>query len=183
MFGEHCQRRVRTFMAYFSHHFITHIAKQCVQYLIWCHATYSETEVDGCALSNGGCSHQCIDTHDSYMCACTNGFMLATDQHTCQGRLDGIKRQVNCEVYWVSGACGGTSRCTMCWIHSIFYELIYNHINVIHWPVDIDECLVDNGGCSIACRNLIGSYVCGCPVGFLLLADGVNCRGMLRTSA
>merc|ERR1739838_1182091 len=30
---------------------------------------------------------------------------------------------------------------------------------------DVDECAIDNGGCSDECTNTIGSFVCLCPEG------------------
>ena len=35
--------------------------------------------------------------------------------------------------------------------------------------VDIDECLIDNGGCSQVCKNLNGSFLCLCLPGFDLI--------------
>lgn len=32
--------------------------------------------------------------------------------------------------------------------------------------VDIDECELDNGGCSHNCTNTIGSFFCTCPTDF-----------------
>ena len=46
-------------------------------------------------------------------------------------------------------------------------------------PIDIDECATDNGGCQATCTNELGSYSCGCPVGFMLEddEDGESCIG------
>lgn len=45
---------------------------------------------------------------------------------------------------------------------------------------DIDECDVDNGGCSQLCLNdPPGSYSCSCRPGYSLEADGVTCTGSL----
>ena len=46
-------------------------------------------------------------------------------------------------------------------------------------PIDINECLVNNGGCEDHCVNLIGSFLCTCPslsIGFK--ANGTECIGM-----
>ena len=40
---------------------------------------------------------------------------------------------------------------------------------------DVDECLVDNGGCEGGCENSIGSYTCTCPEGLVLGNDGLSC--------
>lgn len=41
---------------------------------------------------------------------------------------------------------------------------------------DIDECQINNGGCSHTCQNLPGSYKCTCPVGFDLMRDRKTCQ-------
>ncbi|XP_066270954.1 fibrillin-2-like [Branchiostoma lanceolatum] len=40
---------------------------------------------------------------------------------------------------------------------------------------DIDECTIQNGGCSHNCNNTAGGYNCSCTEGFLLDGDGHNC--------
>ena len=54
----------------------------------------------------------------------------------------------------------------------------------IHYT-DINECLVDNGGCEFSCTNLEGisnttglGYQCGCDYGYQLAPDNHNCTGM-----
>ena len=53
----------------------------------------------------------------------------------------------------------------------------------IHY-IDINECLVDNGGCEFSCTNLEGinnttglGYQCGCDDGYQLAPDNHNCSG------
>lgn len=43
---------------------------------------------------------------------------------------------------------------------------------------DIDECQL--GICSQECNNTIGSYTCGCFVGYELAADKTSCKGKLE---
>ena len=50
--------------------------------------------------------------------------------------------------------------------------------------IDINECLVDNGGCEFFCTNLEGinittglGYQCGCDYGYQLAPDNHNCSG------
>ncbi|KRT83831.1 EGF-like domain containing protein, partial [Oryctes borbonicus] len=42
------------------------------------------TDRDECAINNGGCQHECINTLGSYMCACHNGFTLHENQRDCK---------------------------------------------------------------------------------------------------
>ena len=51
--------------------------------------------------------------------------------------------------------------------------------------VDINECLVDNGGCESICTNLEGinnttglGYQCGCDYGYQLAPNKHDCNGM-----
>ena len=41
---------------------------------------------------------------------------------------------------------------------------------------DINECLVNNGGCSHNCTNTVGSYYCVCATGYLLQPNMHDCR-------
>ena len=43
--------------------------------------------------------------------------------------------------------------------------------------LDIEECLVDNGGCDQICSEMLGSFVCLCSEGFTLGTDGKSCVG------
>ena len=51
-------------------------------------------------------------------------------------------------------------------------------INIIFFSADIDECLVNNGGCAHFCTNTIGSFECSCYQGHQLAEDGFTCFGM-----
>ena len=45
---------------------------------------------------------------------------------------------------------------------------------------DINECLVDNGGCSHGCVNTAGSHYCTCPRYLYLSDDNSTCTGKDR---
>ncbi len=51
-----------------------------------------------------------------------------------------------------------------------------SRLNDCFLNLDIDECLVDNGGCSDVCENIAGSYQCACPTGYAL-RDATTCTG------
>ena len=44
---------------------------------------------------------------------------------------------------------------------------------------DVDECQEDIDGCSQACSNIVGSYVCSCYAGYRLTSDRHRCIGMM----
>jgi hypothetical protein len=43
--------------------------------------------------------------------------------------------------------------------------------------LDINECLVNNGGCEQICRNVPGSNQCTCLSGYRLSNDKKTCEG------
>ncbi|KAH8417139.1 hypothetical protein KR222_004379 [Zaprionus bogoriensis] len=42
------------------------------------------TDIDECAMNNGGCQHECRNTIGSYMCFCHNGYSLHENGHDCK---------------------------------------------------------------------------------------------------
>ena len=48
---------------------------------------------------------------------------------------------------------------------------------------DIDECReLANGGCSMMCRNTIGSYECDCYSGFKLMPNNHTCESKSQSN-
>lgn len=45
----------------------------------------SLTDSDECAVNNGGCQQNCINTPSSFMCSCDEGYALASDGMSCNG--------------------------------------------------------------------------------------------------
>lgn len=37
--------------------------------------------------------------------------------------------------------------------------------------LDIDECVMGNGGCETLCFNKFGLFFCGCELGYFLMFD------------
>ncbi|XP_019644750.1 PREDICTED: tolloid-like protein 2 [Branchiostoma belcheri] len=56
------------------------------------HATFF-SDKDECAVDNGGCQHECVNTLGSYECRCRNGFTLHENLHDCKEA--GCKHQLN----------------------------------------------------------------------------------------
>lgn len=42
------------------------------------------TDIDECAMNNGGCMHDCQNTIGSYVCLCRDGFTLHENGHDCK---------------------------------------------------------------------------------------------------
>ena len=53
---------------------------------------------------------------------------------------------------------------------------------IVCFVADIDECLVNRGGCGTNCTDTNGSHVCSCTPGFVLQSDAKTCAGMVDSS-
>ena len=49
-------------------------------------------------------------------------------------------------------------------------------------PTDINECLIDNGGCVYTCTNTPGSFTCDCSTGYNYDPIEMNCTGEYLTN-
>ena len=58
-----------------------------------------------------------------------------------------------------------------------YYKHILSNIQFVYLSLDINECLVDNGGCHHVCINTAGSYICQCDNGYTSVNNGVDCTG------
>lgn len=47
-------------------------------------AAIFNTDIDECAVSNGGCMHECRNTIGSYVCSCHDGYILHDNGHDCK---------------------------------------------------------------------------------------------------
>ena len=43
--------------------------------------------------------------------------------------------------------------------------------------LDINECTINNGGCSHQCFNIPGAFYCGCPKGLTMGLNNLTCVG------
>ena len=44
-------------------------------------------DIDECRNNIDGCTQNCTNTPGSYYCSCNIGYSLASDGHTCEGRM------------------------------------------------------------------------------------------------
>ena len=50
--------------------------------------TLQYLDINECVLGTSGCTQLCNNTAGSYICSCSTGYMLAADNHTCNGEHD-----------------------------------------------------------------------------------------------
>ena len=44
-------------------------------------------DIDECSEGNSGCSQVCTNEPGDYNCSCFNGYILLSDNYTCEGKL------------------------------------------------------------------------------------------------
>ncbi|XP_058652554.1 fibrillin-3 isoform X3 [Onychostoma macrolepis] len=116
-------------------------------------------DVDECATGHCSAYASCENLPGSFICACVAGFegngLICVDVDECatekrchvNAHCINVPGKYNCSCM-VGYTGDGVSQCT-----------------------DVDECLVDNGGCRnrATCLNSKGSFSCVCPSGFQLI--------------
>ncbi|NXF83558.1 MATN2 protein, partial [Sclerurus mexicanus] len=128
--------------------------------------TCSKERVDHCAESNHGCEQLCLNTGDSYVCQCSEGFVINEDLKTCT-RVDYCALSDHgCEHLCVNGDRSYTCQCFE------GYRLRNDGKTCKHK----DICSSIHHGCEHVCVNAGESYICQCYEGFALREDGRTCR-------
>ncbi|NWQ68117.1 MATN2 protein, partial [Neopipo cinnamomea] len=138
-----------------------------------CHPGYTQhhhgntcSRVDHCAESNHGCEQLCLNTDDSYVCQCSEGFVINEDLKTCT-RVDYCALSDHgCEHFCVNGDRSYTCQCFE------GYRLRNDGKTCKHK----DICSSVHHGCEHVCVNADESYICQCYEGFALREDGRTCR-------
>lgn len=70
------------------------------------------------------------------------------------------------------------NKCDIEWGLSISIRIVQIKSTCPHF-VDVDECSINDGGCSHLCTNLEGGFQCSCPLDYQLQSNGVDCRSKL----
>ncbi|XP_071477663.1 uncharacterized protein [Diadema antillarum] len=131
-------------------------------------------DIDECNLGLDDCSQRCTNEEPGYNCSCLDGFLLV-DSSQCE--LD-----PNATCSDDSNPCGNNTICAFidgvstcfCDQAGFGYETPENTS-----CIDINEC-VENNVCGVRelCNNTEGSFVCGCPDGFVLAANERDCEDL-----
>ena len=50
------------------------------------HFNVSVIDIDECSTGNGGCAQTCHNTVGSHYCSCGAGYLIASNNHGCNGK-------------------------------------------------------------------------------------------------
>uniref|UniRef100_A0A8C7FPK6 Signal peptide, CUB and EGF-like domain-containing protein 2 n=1 Tax=Oncorhynchus kisutch TaxID=8019 RepID=A0A8C7FPK6_ONCKI len=119
----------------------------------------SYTDLETCAVNNGGCDRTCKDTATGVRCSCPVGFTLQPDGKTCKD-ID------ECQEAFNNGGCDhfckntvGSFECSCQKGHKLLTDE--------RTCQDIDECSFERT-CDHTCVNYPGSFDCVCQEGYTL---------------
>ena len=81
---------VKTLCTYTSCCTLQHLMLLMAYRLFWNHCLtlvllYSDT--NQCSTDNGGCDHNCTDLIPGHNCSCNAGFLLNSDERSCDGKF------------------------------------------------------------------------------------------------
>nr|XP_034176712.1 uncharacterized protein LOC117602597 isoform X1 [Osmia lignaria] len=138
-----------------------------------------------CSINNAGCSHTCLSTKGRVFCLCPDGFILKDDWKTCQDVDECVQPDLQTEMcrYGCINT-PGSYRCAE--PMELKDQPILDSLSITCLPgyeatpdgtcIDINECTVDNGGCTEVCENTDGSFFCACDGDEKALSsDGKSC--------
>ncbi|XP_065087472.1 uncharacterized protein LOC135709178 [Ochlerotatus camptorhynchus] len=114
------------------------------------------------------CEYGCSNTIGSFTCKCPKGLRV-TDNNKCMDVNECLLRNGH-------GPCQDTCINTWSGYRCSCSGLPGTRLSDDgHSCEDIDECTVNNGGCSHTCLNTLGRAFCVCPEGYMLDDDWKTC--------
>ncbi|XP_077996696.1 uncharacterized protein LOC144450005 [Glandiceps talaboti] len=123
------------------------------------------SDINECAVDNGGCADICTNTVALFSCACGIGYTLNSDGLACDDIDECHIGNDGCIETCTNTI--GSFRCSC----NTGYTMNANG----SLCVDVDECASNNGGCTDLCSNTLGSFTCYCGTGYTLNADNLTC--------
>ena len=106
------------------------------------------TYIEGQNCSLTDCGSICWNSTSSCEVTCMIGYQESTDNSTCTG-----------------------------YNFNLLSDRLIISIGFPFNPIDINECMSSNGGCSQICTNTNGSYICSCQTGYMPINDNRTCIG------
>ncbi|XP_042320867.1 matrilin-2 isoform X4 [Sceloporus undulatus] len=119
-----------------------------------------------CSVIEHNCDHFCINTPGSYVCKCKQGYILNSDQRTCNTQNLCEVKNHDCEQI-----CVNTPGSYVCQCYD-GYELLEDGKSCFL----VNYCALNNQGCQHECVNTEDSYYCQCRQGFILNPDKKTCQ-------
>ncbi|XP_033096566.1 uncharacterized protein LOC117100842 [Anneissia japonica] len=112
------------------------------------------SDLNECRSENGGCDHICENFNGGFECKCFSGYTLSMLTECLPVCVP------PCEN---NGHCSGPGQCNC-----------PDTYTGDRCEDDVDECLVDNGGCDHTCENLPGRFSCSCQDGYTGTSDCID---------
>ena len=101
---------------------------------------------------------------------CTNGADWCHDDATCNNTEGSYTCTCN-------PGYNGNGFCCISKLYLLIISQMQQTQHVVFIFLDINECLINNGGCQHHCHDSDGSYTCSCSNGYQLNSDGHTCDG------
>ena len=152
--------------------------------------------IDLCKTPLNKCDSICNPLLNSLNCSCFPGFTLNSTTTCVQSRSFFLFKNCFYEIFKKNSfknikvqnvtlpGCSTFNCSQICTLDSNSYPTCkcrngYSLSSDNKTCSDINECSINNGGCSDTCTNLEGSFSCSCPIGSTLSSNYLTCEGYI----